>query len=162
MTVGVNLRAAQLGAGVNASMRQFIHEDQIIGADHGRNDPGIGKIAGTEHAGRLAALQSRQPHFKFVVEWMIAGNQARRAGADPIAFNGIDGRGDDLGVLTEVQIIVARERQQTAAVALGPNSRARRDHRHAAKLRAFERRKLVAGKSIERTHVRSSLPFERT
>ena len=96
VTVEVNLRAAQFGAGMNASMRQFIHEDQIVGADHSRNDPGIGKIAGTEHAGRLTAFQSRQPCFKFVVERMIAGNEARRASADPISFNGLDGRGDDL------------------------------------------------------------------
>src|SRR5262249_10447059 len=35
-------------------------------------------------------------------------------------------------------------------------------HRHAAKLLAFERRKLVAGKSIERTHLTGpAFPFER-
>src|SRR6516162_11758040 len=116
MTVKVNLRAAQFGAGMNASMCQLIHEDQIVRVDHSRNDSGIGKIAGTEYARRVAALQSRQPCFKFIVERMIAGNQARRAGTDAISVNGVDGRGDDLGVLAEVQIIVARERQQTAAV----------------------------------------------
>src|SRR5262249_48470247 len=100
-------------------------------------------------------LQSRQPFFKLVVERMITGNQARGAGADPMVLNGIDGGGDNPWMLAEVEIIVAGKGQQTPAVALGPNSRARRDRGRAAKLRAFECDELFVGKYVERVHGRS-------
>src|SRR5689334_2185139 len=162
MPVEMVLCAAQFGAGVNAGMRQFIDEDQIVRADHGRYDAGIGEIAGAKHAGRLAAFNSRQPQFKVLVERMIAGNQAGSTGAEAIVFDGIDCRRDDLWMLTEIEIVVAGERQQTTAVTLDPKSRARRDHGRAAKLRAFQALKFVAGKSIKRMHSqRSRFLFDR-
>ena len=111
MPVDMDLCAAQFGAGVNAGMGQFIDEDQIVRADHGRNDAGIGEIAGAKHAGRLAAFDSGQAQLKVLVERMIAGNEAGGTGAEAIVFDGIDRRGDDLRMMTEIEIVVAGERQ---------------------------------------------------
>ncbi len=77
---------------------------------------------------------------------MIAGNQPRCAGTDAVTLHRIDGRRDDLRILTEIEVIVAGERQQATPVAFDPNSRSRGDRRRAAKLRAFQRGELVGGK----------------
>ena len=50
-------------------------------ADQRRDDAGIGEIAGAEHAGRLGSLQPRQPRFELGEQRMVAGDQARGAGA---------------------------------------------------------------------------------
>jgi hypothetical protein len=55
-------------------------------------------------------------------------------------------------MLTEIEVIVAGERQQATPVALDPNSRSRGDRWRAAKLRAFQRGELVGGKFFQRTH----------
>ena len=135
VAVEVDRRAAQLGAGMDAGVRQFVDQDQIVRPDQRRDDAGIGEIAGAEHAGRLGALEPRQPLFQFGIERMIAGDEPRGAGADAVALGRLDRRRDDGGMLAEIEIVVAGERQQAAAVALGPNSRARRDRRRAAQLR---------------------------
>src|SRR5262249_53841779 len=96
MLVELDLRAAQFRAGVYAGMRQFINEDQVVSADHGRNDAGICEITGAEHTGRFGALDPREPRFKLVVERMIAGDQARGPRADAISLDGVHRRGDDL------------------------------------------------------------------
>ncbi len=133
-------------------MRQFIDEDQIVGADQSRNDAGIGEVARAEHASRLAALEPRQPRFECRIKRMIAGDEARSAGADAIARRRIERGGDHLGMLAEIEIIVAGEGEQAPAVAFGPDAGARGDHRRAAELRLVQRFELFSGEFIERTH----------
>src|SRR5580658_9815658 len=144
---------------MDAGVGEFVDQDQIVRADQGWNNAGIGKIPRSEHASRLGAFKPRQSIFQLGIERMIAGHEPRRAGADAVMRGGRDGGGDHLGMLTEIEIIVARERQQTAAIALSPDAGTRRDHRRAAELRPFQRSELLAGKLIERTH---QLPFPRT
>ncbi len=80
-------------------MGELVDQDQVVAPDQRRNDAGIGEIAGAEHAGGLGALQRGQPRFELGVERMIAGDEARGAGADAIALDRRDGRRLDRRVL---------------------------------------------------------------
>jgi hypothetical protein len=62
-------------------MGQLVDRHEVAVADQRRNDSRIGKVAGAEHARGRGALEPRKPPLKLVVERMIAGNEARRAGA---------------------------------------------------------------------------------
>src|SRR5271154_2497039 len=95
--------ARKFGAGMNTGVRQFIDEDQIVGADQSRNDAGIGEVARTEHTSGRAALEPRQPRFERRIEWMITGNEARSAGADAVTGRRIERGGDHLGMLAEIE-----------------------------------------------------------
>jgi len=145
-------RARQLRPRHDAGVGERIDQNEVAVADQGRDDSRVGEIAGTEHASRLGALEARQPVFQSLVERMVAGDEPRSAGADAVVRHRIDRRCDHLGMLTEIEIIVAREREQTAAAALGENTVAGRHHRRAAEPRALQRRKLVVGEFIERAH----------
>jgi len=148
----MNGGAAELGAGMDAGMRKFIEQDQIAGPDQCRNDADIGEIARTEHARRVGSFERRQPALELLIERMIAGHEARRPGAGAIPRRRVRGSRNDGRMLTEVEIIVAGKRQQTLAVAFGPNSVACRDDRRAAKLRRVQRRELYPGEIVKRTH----------
>ena len=137
---------------MDAGVGQFVDQDQVAAAGQRRDDADIGEIAGAENAGGFGAFEPRQPAFQFVVERMIAGDQARGAGADAKTLRRLDRRLDDRRMAAKIEIIVARKREQTAAAALGINAVARRHHRRAAQPRALQRRKLAARKFIERAH----------
>ena len=145
-------RAAELGASMDAGVGQFIDQDQIAATGQRRDDADIGEIAGAEDARRVGAFQPRQPALQLVVERVIAGDEAGGAGPDAVALRRLDRRLDDRGMAAKIEIIVAREREQTAAAALGENAVACRHHRRAAQPRALQRRKLAAGEFIERAH----------
>ncbi len=53
---------------------------------------------------------------------MIAGDQPRGAGADPVDAQRLDRRLLDGGMVGQVEIVVAAERQQPAAVTQHPDS----------------------------------------
>ena len=55
---GDDLAAAQLRAGPDAGMGEFIHQHEIVGAGQHRNDAAVGEIAGAEHAGGIRAFQA--------------------------------------------------------------------------------------------------------
>ena len=125
VAIALHGRAAELGAGMDAGVGQFIDQDQVAAAGQRRDDADIGEIAGAENARRFGAFQPRQPALQFVVERVIAGDEARGAGADAVALRRLDRRFDDRGMAAKIEIIVAREREQTAAAALGENAVAR-------------------------------------
>ena len=82
---GHDLAARQLRPGKQAGMRQFVDQDQAVAPDQHRNDAGIGEIAGAEHDGGFGLLERGQAGFQLGVKRVIAGDQARRAGARAIA-----------------------------------------------------------------------------
>ena len=152
MAVKVDRGAGKFCAGVDAGMREFIDQDEIVRSHQSRDDAGIGEITRTEHTSRRAALEPRQPRFERVVERMIAGDQPRSAGADAVTRGRVDRGGNYVGMLAEIEIIVAGKGQEAAAIALGPDAGTRSDHRRAAQLRPVQGFELFAGKFIERTH----------
>ena len=83
---------------------------------------------------------------------MIAGDEAGGAGAEPVALDRRDGGGFDLGSLCEIEIVVAREREQLLAVALDEDLAARGLGEHAPQPLAVERRELLGGEFVERGH----------
>src|SRR6516164_2096853 len=123
---------------MDAGMRKLIDYDQVVRTDQGWDDAGIGEITGTEHAGRFGTLEPRQPCFEFGIERMIPGHQPGGAGADTVPFHRVDGGGNHVRMLAEIEVVVTRERQQAAAVALSPDSRSCRDDGDAPKLRLFQ------------------------
>ena len=152
VAIALHSRATELGAGMDAGVGQLIDQDQIVAAGQRRDDADIGEIAGAENACGFGSFQPRQPALQLFVERVIAGDEARGAGADAVVLRRLDRRFDDRGMAAKIEVIVAREREQTAAAALGKNAVACRHHRRAAQPRALQRRKLAAGEFIERAH----------
>ena len=121
--------ARKLRAGIEAGVRQFIEQHQPVAADQHRDDAGIGEIAGAEHDRRLGLLDAAEPAFEFGVKRVIAGDQARGAGASAVALERFHRRLLDGRMLAQVEIVVAGKRQQPAAVALDPDARLRDRYR---------------------------------
>ena len=90
--------------------------------DQRGNNAGIGEIARAEHAGGLGPFDPRQPASSSRIKRMVAGDQARGAGAGAIALHRRDRRRVHVRMMAEVEIIVAGKRQQPAAVALDPDA----------------------------------------
>ena len=88
-------------------MGQLVEQDEIAASDEGRGDARVGEKAGAEHAGRLSALYPRQPAFQLGVERMVAGDEARGAGADTVAFDRGDGGGLQQAMLAQAELVVA-------------------------------------------------------
>ena len=84
-------------------MRQLVDQDEIVAAGQRRNDAGVGEIAGAEHAGRLGALEPREPRFELGVQRMVAGDEARGAGADAVSCDRLDRRGLQSRVLGQIR-----------------------------------------------------------
>ncbi len=120
--VGHDSRARETRAGPQAGMRQFVDQDEVLAADQRRDDAEIGEIARAEDAGRLGAFPMGQPRFEFAIKRMIAGDQPRGAGADAVDADRLDRRLLDGRMMRQVEIVVAAERQQPAAVAQHPDS----------------------------------------
>ena len=114
--------ARQPRAGPQAGMGELVHEHEIVGADQRRDDADIGQIAGAEHAGGFGLLQAGEPRLELGEQRMIAGDQPRGAAADPVALQRRDRGRLDGRMLRQVEIIVAGERKQAAAVAQRPDS----------------------------------------
>ena len=145
--------ARRAGAGEQAGMGELVHQHEIIGTDQGRDDADIGQIAGAEHAGGFGLLQPREPALERGEQRMIAGDQPRGAAADPVALQRIDPAALMARVLGQVEIIVAGERKQAAAVAQRPNSvQTGGIDQPAAKTGALELGQLGGGEFVQRTH----------
>ena len=114
--------AGEPRAGPQAGMGQLVDEDEIVGADQRRDDAEIGEVAGAEHASGLGVLPARQPRFQRGEQGMVAGHKAGGAGADAIDAQRLDRRVLDRRMMGQVEIVVAAERQQPAAVAQRPDS----------------------------------------
>ena len=114
-------RAGQPRAGIETGMRELIDQDQVAWAGERRDDAEIGEVARAEDAGRLGLLPARQPRLERGVERMVAGDQAGGAGADAVGAQRLDRRRLDDGMVGQVEVVVAAERQQLAAVAQRPD-----------------------------------------
>ncbi len=68
-------------------MRQLIRQHQAVAADQHRDDAGIGEIAGAEHAGGLGLFDAGEARLQLGIERVIAGDQARGAGAGAVALD---------------------------------------------------------------------------
>ena len=86
----LHVGAAEFGPAADAGMRKLVAQDEIAAAGNRRQDPGIGEIARAEHASGLRALELRQPRFEFGIERMVAGDEARGAGAHAEAADRLD------------------------------------------------------------------------
>ena len=146
-------RARKLRTRPQTGMRQFIDQQQIALTDDHRNDPRIGEIARTEHARCLSALQPCQPPFQYAKQRMIAGDQPRGPRARAVLLYCGDSSGLHPGMMGEVQIIVARERQHPPPAAHHPQRiLAHRLGQGALQMPGFQRGQLGFGKGVERGH----------
>src|SRR5215470_15509236 len=134
-------------------MRKLVDRDEVATADQRRNDPGVGKVPRAEHAGGGGTLELRKPRFELIVERMIAGNEARGAGADSELVDGLAGRLGKRRMGGQAQIIVTRERDQLSAAAPYHNTvMTRRGDERAAQMPAFESDQLGLNEIVERGH----------
>ena len=124
--IGVSERghagACQPGAGPQAGMGELVDQHQILRARERGDDAEIGEVAGTEHAGGLRSLAARQPPLELGEQRMVAGHQPGRTGANAVQAQRRDRRLLDLGMMGQVEVVVAAERDQPAAVAQGVDS----------------------------------------
>jgi len=121
---GLNASARKPGAGMGRGMAQLVEDDQVVGAHEARDHAAIGEVARAEDARPLLALEAGEPGFQIAVERVVARHQAGCAGAGAEHLDRFDGGAFDVGVLRQTEIIVAAERHQRAAVALGSDARA--------------------------------------
>jgi hypothetical protein len=145
-------RAGQAGACPQAGMRELVDQYEIAAADQRRNDPGVGEIAGTEHAGVGCSFEAREPRLQRLVERMVPGDEARGPGADAILRDGIAGGILERGMGGEPEIVVARERYETPAATLDDDITARGGHQRATQVLSFEAGKLGGGEVVEGGH----------
>jgi hypothetical protein len=147
------LATRQLRTGVNAGVGKFVQQHETVAADEHRDDPGIGEIARSENAGRFGALEFGQARFQLRIEGMIAGHQPRCARSGAILLDRGNGRLLDRGMLGEVEVVVARKRQQSAAIPVDPNSVfAQRLVQRSVEVSIPERCELVLRVGVERVH----------
>ncbi len=118
VTEAEGVAAAELGARPQAGMSQLIDQNEVFVAEKRGDHPEIGEIAGAEHAGRLAPLEPGEAVLKLGIERVVAGDQAGGAGAKAVAHQRLVGGGKNRRVADEVEIVVARKREQPASVAL--------------------------------------------
>ncbi len=133
-------------------MGELVDQDEIAAADEGRNDPGVGEIAGTEHARCCGSLEAREPRLQCLVERMVPGDEARGAGPDAVLGDRVAGRVLERGMVGESEIVVARERYQPPTVAFDDDVVARRGHQRTAQMLPFEGGQLGGGEVIEGGH----------
>ncbi len=74
--------------------------------------PTFVKIAAAEDDGVFGALQRRELALELDVERMVAVDEPRGAGARAVAARRFDAGRDDLGVMRQAQVVVARERHE--------------------------------------------------
>ena len=117
MAEGEQPRAAQLGAAPQAGMRELVDQEEVFFARQGWNDAEIGQITGAEHAGALGSLEPGEAVFQLGIERVIAGDEPRGPGADPVARERLARRRNDRRVLGEIEIVVAGKGDQLPAVA---------------------------------------------
>ncbi len=139
-------------------MRQLVDQHEVALPDKGGDDAEIGEVPRAEDAGGLGVLPAGQPRLELGEERMVAGDEAGGAGADPIGLQRLDRRLLDRGVVAQVEIVIAAEREQPAAIAQGPDAGdpGGIDERP-AQVDAGEIGELGGGEIIERTHSRSDL-----
>src|SRR5207302_1749191 len=99
-------------------------------------------------ARRLAALEPRQARFERAIERMVAGDEARGAGAGAMTLDRGDGGRLDQAMLAQIEIIVAREAEQPAPVLLEPDAVARELDQPAAQELRIEPGQLVGGEAV--------------
>jgi hypothetical protein len=146
-------RSAQLRAGPQAGMRQFVDQHEIVRAEQSWNHSKVGEIAGTENAGALRSLQPGKPCLQLGVERMVASHEPRRPGPDAVTGQRLLRGRDDLGMIDEIEVVVAGEGTQPATVtldddAIGPQGAGKLPPQ--ARLR--EPVKLRLGKFVQRLH----------
>ena len=145
--------AAQSGAGMHGGVCEFVDQDQVAGPGERRDDPGIGEIARAEDAGCVRALQPREPRLQLGIKRMAAGDEPRGAGARAVAFRRRGCRALHRGMLAEIEIIVAAEGQECAAVADDMHAVARVGlDDAAAQVATLALGELVAGEKVEGPH----------
>src|SRR5262245_40992942 len=105
---------------MNAGMRELIEQDQVALASQRRNDSGIGEIAGAEDASSFASFEAREFFLECPVERVAAGDEPGRARAGAIMLGRLRGRLPHCRMLAEIEIVVAAEREQRAAIADHP------------------------------------------
>ena len=142
--------AGEPRAGPETRVRQLVDQHQVVAARECGRHSGVDEIAGAEHAGGLGALEPREARLQLAVQRVVAGDEPRSADADAVALDRRDGRGLEGGVLREPEIVVARERQQPAAVAAHPDAvGALRIGERPAKVRLLQLGELLVREIIE-------------
>src|SRR5262245_41622482 len=132
-------------------MREFVNEHQVAGADQRRNDPHIGEIARTEDARGLRALEAGEATFQLAKQRVVASDETRGAGADAITLKRLDCCSLDGRAMGEVEVVVAGERQQAAAIAPHPAAILPRAlDQIAMEIRAVKLAKFLDRKVVER------------
>ena len=89
------------------------------------DDAEVGRISGVEAERRLGAHEACQLRLQLFVEIEVSADEARAPGRAAPLLDRVRGRAHDLGVMTEVEVIAAREDEELAAIddrarSLGP------------------------------------------
>ncbi len=105
--------------GEQAAMAVLVHDDQILGADESRDDADISQIAAAENNRIFRTLEICKALLQCLVKGVITRDVTRCACADAELTRCPAARLDDVGVLRESEIVVARERDELVRAANG-------------------------------------------
>src|SRR5512143_406778 len=114
MPVADLANAGRLAAEMHAGVVEAVGEDKRLGAEHSpvkqsREDSGIGLEAGSHNQRRRLALELGDLGLDTGEKIEIAGDEARGAGASPVAFRPLRRPLDEGLIESEPQIVVAGE-----------------------------------------------------
>src|ERR1043166_1824664 len=136
-------------------MRQFIDQHEVACSGDRRDDAHIGEIPRPEYARGRRALEAGKALLQRSEQRVITGDESRGAGAGAVAIERLDGGGFDRRMVREIEIVVATERQEAAAVAQYPAAvLAVGIHQYAMEAGAIERPQFLCRKVVERLHSR--------
>ena len=103
-------------------MGQLVDEHKIAASNQRRDDARIRAYLREEHTWWQLDLDDERPRFELGEQRMVAGHQAGGAGAHAVDAQRLDRRFLDGGMMGQVEVVVAAEREQPAPVAQGPDS----------------------------------------
>ncbi len=117
--VADELRAREQRAVVQARVVEAVPEHRVAAAAERREDREVREVAGREGQ-RARAFARRDERGQLLLQRRVrrhvAADEVRRAGAHPPQQRGVTRGGDDRGIVGEAQVVVARERDERAAV----------------------------------------------
>src|SRR6266702_6863754 len=111
-------------------MVEPVGKNQVLPADQGRNDAGIGGIPRIEHQCGLGPLEGGDACFQGLVEFHVTRNEPRSTASRPIALHCADGGFLQQGVIGQAEIVVGTEQDRLPSVKHNPASLRTLDKTH--------------------------------
>ena len=110
-----DLGARQAARVDDARVVQFVAHDDVAAADRRGDGGDVGLVSGRQHQRAFGSLPIGDRPFEIFVRAHVPGDQSRRHGAGAVVASRVAGRGDDVGVGREPEIVVRAKQQHAPA-----------------------------------------------